>query len=197
MGLNLQRIRVPAGFVFAAVYLAFCRPTPGSAKAGIALAFCGLMLRTWAAGCIEKGRELETSGPYRWTRNPLYVGSFLIGLGASIASASAWVTLAFFILFAAIYLPVMHREERELAAAFPDAFPDYRRAVPMFWPRLARSRMTSSSSTGRRQHWELTPDRSRTSRRFRWERLRRNREYNAIVGFAGWTAWICYLLWRG
>ena len=181
MTLNPQRIRVPAGFLFGAAYLYLGRPTRASAVAGVLVTLCGILVRIWAAGCIEKGRELEMRGPYRLTRNPLYFGSFLIGLGASIASASPAVLVLFLILFGAIYVPVMRREEGELAGAFPESFPSYSRAVPRFWPRPFATPEPAQAGSGRV--------------RFQWERAWRNRDYNAVAGFVAWTAWICFRLW--
>ena len=54
---------------------------------GGAIALVGEMLRIWAAGHLDKGREVTQSGPYRFTRHPLYVGSAIIALGVAVASA--------------------------------------------------------------------------------------------------------------
>lgn len=70
---RIQRIRVPAGFVFAALALWLSRPNPTAFSAGAVLALGGLGLRIWAAGHLEKLRKLAKSGPYRFTRNPLYL----------------------------------------------------------------------------------------------------------------------------
>ena len=112
MTLNPQRIRVPAGFFFGAAYLYLCRPTLASALAGVLVTLFGILVRIWAAGCIEKGRELEMRGPYRLTRNPLYFGSFLIGLGASIASASPMATVS-------AYLGAIRSSPARMPACWP------------------------------------------------------------------------------
>ena len=83
----VQRIRVPTGMAFALTFLYFSHPRQDLFLAGLGPALAGLGVRIWAAGHIEKGSQLAASGPYQRTRNPLYFGSFLIGLGFTLASA--------------------------------------------------------------------------------------------------------------
>lgn len=171
---TIQRIRVPAGFAYAGVFLYLARPQLFQAWAGIVLAAIGLGIRIWAAGYLKRDAELAVDGPYAWIRNPLYFGSFLLGLGFSLASGRPALLVAFAILFLAIYLPVMKKEEEELVRKFGAQFDRYRQQVPFFWP-------------GFRKKQNLP---SRTSRQFEWREVLLNREYRAIAGFALLVAFI-------
>ena len=135
-GTWIQRWRVPLGFICAAVFLFFARPTPIALAAGACVSLLGLAIRAWAAGHIRKNAQLATSGPYAFTRNPLYFGSFLLGLGFTIASGRWFLAVLFAALFIGIYLPVMRVEASTLAQLFGSEFETYRRAVPLFFPRL-------------------------------------------------------------
>jgi protein-S-isoprenylcysteine O-methyltransferase Ste14 len=158
----LQRIRVMAGYVFAAVFLVFCRPNKDFLIAGAIIALLGLLLRGWACGHLRKINELDTSGPYAYTRNPLYLGSFLITVGFSIASGVWWLALLSIIFFLGIYLPVMNVEKNELEEVLGDDYRAYAAGVPVFIPRL-------------------TPWR-RSDRRFDFQLYLRHSEYFAAIG---------------
>ena len=135
-GTWIQRIRVPLGFLFAAIFLFFARPSPLSLAIGGVIAVLGLLIRAWSSGHIRKNQELAVSGPYALTRNPLYLGSFILGLGFTIASGVWWLGLLFIALFLGIYLPVMRVEAEDLKAIFGERYLDYARKVPLFFPRL-------------------------------------------------------------
>jgi protein-S-isoprenylcysteine O-methyltransferase Ste14 len=159
------RWRVPLGFALGIVYVVLSQPTVPWLAAGGGVAFAGLLLRAWAAGYLEKNQKLATAGPYAYTRNPLYFGSFLMGAGFTLAGKS-WIVAALYAsLVIFVYWPVMRREERQLQARFGNLYTSYAAAVPLFLPRLRR---------------RATP----ADERFRWERYRRNREYEAAGGFA-------------
>ena len=132
----LQRIRVPLGFLFAAIFLFFARPVPVSLAIGGSFAVLGLLIRGWSSGHIRKNQELAVSGPYAFTRNPLYLGSFILGLGFTIASGVWWLGLLFIALFLGIYLPVMRVEASTLAELFGEDYQRYAAAVPLLFPRL-------------------------------------------------------------
>lgn len=137
-GSPVQRWRVPLGFLCAAVFLLLARPKPLTLLVGAAISLIGLAVRAWAAGHIRKNVTLAISGPYAFTRNPLYLGSFFLGLGFTIA-AGRWVLAALFAaLFLGIYLPVMRVEANDLAKAFGDEYKRYAASVPLFLPRLTR-----------------------------------------------------------
>jgi len=126
-----RRIRVPLGFVFAALYLWLARPTVGSIIAGGAIAAVGVAIRALASGHVRKNAELTISGPYAYSRNPLYVGSIVIGAGFAVAALSWWIVLGIAVLFLAIYVPVIRSEEAYLRSHFA-GFDDYCRRVPRF-----------------------------------------------------------------
>ena len=132
---RLQRWRVPLGFACGAVFIALAQPHPWSMMAGGIVAALGLLVRAWAAGHIRKNAELATSGPYSYTRNPLYFGSFLLGLGFTIAAGRVVLGLLFVAFFVGIYLPVMRVEEATMRRLFGAEYDAYARAVPLFFPR--------------------------------------------------------------
>jgi protein-S-isoprenylcysteine O-methyltransferase Ste14 len=163
------RWRVPLGFGLGIAFVFLSRPTVPFLAAGALVAFLGLSLRAYAAGCLEKSRELTTSGPYRYTRNPLYLGSFFMGLGFAVAAASWVLGLIFVCFFILIYVPVMRREEDFLRQKFGEAYDQYASSASLFFPTFtAKSKSTGSSAS---------PD------GFQWERYRRNHEYEAALGY--------------
>jgi len=166
------RLRVPLGFLVLAVYAVFARPAPARVAAGGVIALAGIVLRAAAAGHLAKNQRLATSGPYAYTRNPLYLGSALAGLGFAIAGGRWWLALLLAVYLFAFFLPVVAEEEAYLATLFPE-FQAYARIVPRFWP--ARGRVVPSSE------------------RFRWSLYWRNREYNALLAY---LFGIGLLLWK-
>jgi protein-S-isoprenylcysteine O-methyltransferase Ste14 len=128
---------VPLGFLCGALFLWFARPSWLTLSIGGGVALVGLALRAWSAGHIRKNAALATSGPYAHTRNPLYLGSFLLGIGFTIASGQPWLALPFAALFLGIYYPVMRVEAADLAQLFGGDYQIYARAVPLFLPRLS------------------------------------------------------------
>jgi protein-S-isoprenylcysteine O-methyltransferase Ste14 len=159
-----RRVRVPLGFAFAALYLCLARPTPAFMALSLILVIPGLWLRAYASGYVKKNTELAVTGPYAFTRNPLYLGSMLIAFGFALAARSLWIALALAVLFAVIYIPVIRSEEAFLRSTF-SAFDAYAANVPRLLPRL-------------------TPARSSKSERgaFSPELYRKHREYNALMG---------------
>jgi protein-S-isoprenylcysteine O-methyltransferase Ste14 len=156
-----QKIRVPVGRL-GVITLFFMHPTAKSLVIGGAIAGLGALVRIWAAGYIDKGKALATDGPYALTRNPLYLGSLIMGLGVLVAGRLYWFLLPFGLLYLVLYIPVMKREEQELHQGYGDAFLDYVGRVPMFFPRLAPARLASST--------------------FLWSRVKRNREHRHLLG---------------
>ncbi|MGQ0640672.1 MAG: methyltransferase family protein [Gemmatimonadaceae bacterium] len=130
-----KQLRLPLGFVLAGLYLMLVRPTPRSLALGIPIALVGVLVRAWASGHIMKNDRLATSGPYAFTRNPLYVGSFLIAVG--FALVAHWLVLAgVFAFFLLIYAPTIARERANIENRFPAAYEQYAANVPAFVPRL-------------------------------------------------------------
>ena len=161
------RSRVPLGFLFAAAYLWFARPTWPSLIGGFAIAAAGILVRALASGHIRKNAALATTGPYAYTRNPLYLGSIIIALGFIVAARNLWIGVAAIAMFAFIYLPVITAEEKYLRSAFP-GYGHYASQVPRLLPRLTPYR------GGRAADEEAGG--------FSSALYLRHREYNAAVG---------------
>jgi len=131
---RVQRLRVPVGFILLACFAWLAHPSRDSIFFSLPVIFAGLAIRAWAAGHLEKNLTLADSGPYAYTRNPLYLGSFIVALGFAVAGSS-WILGAIFVVaFLGIYLPVMEREEDHLLKIFP-AYRDYAARVPLLWPK--------------------------------------------------------------
>ena len=157
----IQRLRVPLGFVVAVIVLYLAKPQGITILAGLPFAVAGAMLRGMSAGVIRKDSKLATDGPYSWTRNPLYFGSFLLTVGFAIMSAS-WIAAAVLIVPSMVIYPnVIRNEEAHLERLFPEDFRSYCAQVPRFFPRLGSFERSFSS----KQYWA-------------------NREYNTALGFA-------------
>lgn len=160
----LQRIRVPLGFLFAILFVVFSRPTLWTLMIGGAVGLIGLLIRAWASGHIDKASTLAVSGPYAYTRNPLYLGSIILGLGFTVAAGVWWLALLFSALFLGIYLPVMRVEVEDMRRIFGADFDEYERNVPLFLPRITP--------------WK------KSDRKFDRSLYLRYREYRAAIGFA-------------
>jgi protein-S-isoprenylcysteine O-methyltransferase Ste14 len=158
-----RRIRVLLGFLLAVIYFWLARPTWLSIALGLIVVAPGLLVRALASGHVRKNESLATSGPYAYTRNPLYLGSLLIGVGFAIAARSWWVGVALIAMFFAIYLPVIRDEEAFLRQKFPE-FEEYARRVPRMLPRLTASSTESEAS------------------RFSLDLYLKHREWNALLG---------------
>ena len=135
-GTWIQRWRVPLGFLSAALFILFARPRPLTLLIGAGISVVGLLIRAWASGHIRKNSVLAVSGPYAYTRNPLYLGSFILGLGFTVGAGRWQLAILFGVLFLGIYFPVMRVESATMGQFFGPQFRDYSRAVPLFLPRL-------------------------------------------------------------
>lgn len=149
----LARVRVFLGFIFAAVALWLATPTRESLLIGGAIMIAGECVRLWAAGHLEKSREVTRSGPYRFTRHPLYLGSSLIGIGFAVAANHLIVALIVVTYLVLTLTAAVRSEEAHLRQKFGDAYDAYaeKRAAPM-------------------------------ARSFSWSRALRNREHHAMAG---------------
>ena len=171
-----KRIRVPLGFVLAVLYLWLARPGWASVSGGAVVALVGVLIRASASGYVKKNEELTTTGPYAYTRNPLYLGSIVIAAGFAVAALSVWIVVIFAIMFVAIYVPVIRGEEAFLNATFPDQFRQYTSTVPRLIPRLTRAH-AGYGSFSRDLYWH-------------------HREYNAALGTAAMlAALVAKLVW--
>jgi protein-S-isoprenylcysteine O-methyltransferase Ste14 len=178
-----RRIRVPLGFLAAALYVFELwrhAPRPAVVAWSLALVVPGLWLRGYAAGTVKKNRELATSGPYAYTRNPLYLGSMLVAAGFAVALLSWAVALLLALGFLAIYAPVIASEERFLRSTFPE-FDGYCRRVPRLIPRLTPARGRRDGTT------------EANVRGFSFALYLKHREYNAIIGAAVLYACLLFL----
>jgi protein-S-isoprenylcysteine O-methyltransferase Ste14 len=163
-----RRIRVPLGFVVAAIFLVFARPTWLTLACSLVPVLLGLWLRGYAAGYVKKNAELTRTGPYAYTRNPLYLGSVLIAAGFAVAAGRWWLVVLLVAMFLAIYIPTILSEETFLRSAFP-GFDAYAAKVPRLLPRFTAARF---------------PDVDPSGGRFQSTQYKHHREYNAAMGAA-------------
>ncbi|HSG06457.1 MAG TPA: isoprenylcysteine carboxylmethyltransferase family protein, partial [Nitrospiria bacterium] len=163
-----QKYRVFISAVLAVVLFYLARPTLSSILWGIPLVLFGEFIRTWSSGNIRKNKALATDGPYAYTRNPLYLGSFFIGTGFAVMAHSLVVFAVFTPAFFLIYWGVIRSEEWDLSRAFGPDFEAYVRNVPRFFPRLTRGAYGPG--------------------KFDWALVWRHREYNAWMGIAAAVA---------
>jgi len=161
-----SRWRVRLGYVLAVVVLFLARPTPRAILLGAAVGMIGLAIRAYAAGYLHKQEVLTTTGPYAYTRNPLYFGSSILAVGAALAMHSWLAAALILVYFAVVYTFVMRREEMELRGKHGAAFDAYAESVPLFFPRLTPRSLSGGASAG-----------------FSWAQYKRNHEYEASIGF--------------
>jgi len=174
-----QRIRVPAGFVLAPLLFISARPTTASLAAGAFVAIIGLAIRAWASGHLKKNLELTTSGPYSHTRNPLYLGTFLLGTGVAVGGGTPWFVVVFATFYLLIYVPVMLAEAETMRGLFAEEYALYAKQVPLFVPRFTPYVAASMTSEGTISHRSQAGN----QRKFDVSQYLRHREYRAAVGF--------------
>lgn len=165
---RLQRLRVPLGFVTAVIFMLFARPSWQSLLIGFPVALCGVAIRAWASGHLKKNAELAVTGPYAYTRNPLYFGSFVLATGCAIAGNNWWSGALLLIFFLLVYLPVMQAEAEDMIRLFGEAYPAWAASVPLFVPRLTP--------------WQPEPPDRQPNGRFDYSLYLRYREYRALIG---------------
>jgi protein-S-isoprenylcysteine O-methyltransferase Ste14 len=171
------RWRVRVGYLVGIAAFWFARPRMNWLLCGVGIAILGLLLRGYAAGHLRKHKQLAISGPYAFTRNPLYLGSVLLAAGFSVASNS-WISALVLAAYLAIFYPVViRREQAELRTLYGAAFAEYASKVPAFWPRFSPALASTE--------------------RFSWSLYRQNREYEAAIGLALAMAILwALMLWR-
>jgi protein-S-isoprenylcysteine O-methyltransferase Ste14 len=170
--------RVRLGYLLAIAVLFFAKPNPKSVVIGAIIGAFGLWLRGYAAGFLKKQEVLTTTGPYAFTRNPLYLGSAILASGAAWAMHS-WISATILgAYFAVVYCVVMRREEGELRGHFGQEFEKYAKVVPLFFPRLGPSRMEGENAGA-----------------FSFAQYKKNHEYQAALGFLFLLA-LLLVIWR-
>ena len=170
--------RVRFGYVVGVAAFWFARPQFGWLLCGFGIAACGLILRGYAAGHLRKHKQLAVSGPYAFTRNPLYLGSVFLAAGFSVASHS-WISTVVLAAYLSVFYPaVIRREQGELKLLYGAAFVEYASHVPAFWPRLSPA--------------------GASDEKFSWLLYRQNREYEAAIGLIVAMAILwALMIWRG
>jgi protein-S-isoprenylcysteine O-methyltransferase Ste14 len=172
------RWRVRLGYPLAIAVLAVSHPTPRSILLGALTGVIGLWVRAYAAGYLHKQEVLTVTGPYAYTRNPLYLGSAILALGAGIAMRSWISALILIVYFAVFYSMVTRREEKELRLRHGASFEEYARAVPLFIPRLTAAKLPADSAGS-----------------FSLAQYKKNHEWQAAVGFL-FLLLVLLAIWR-
>ena len=158
----LNRLRVRAGLFLAIAVILLARPEWTSIFLGVLISFFGLAIRAWASGHLRKEKTLAVSGPYRYSRNPLYVGNFLLGIGIVVGARSWWVFGLFVGYYGIFYPLIIRRERNRMKQLFPQQYEEYRKKVPLFFPSV-RKRLPAKGT-------------------FSWDLYRQNKEYRALQG---------------
>ncbi|MEP7353451.1 MAG: isoprenylcysteine carboxylmethyltransferase family protein [Acidobacteriota bacterium] len=168
---RVAKLRVPFGFLLIVAFIWLAQPSWKSLEIGIPISLLGLALRAWAAGHLEKNKDLAQSGPYAHVRNPLYIGTLTVAAGFAVASRRWELAVLFAVVFLLVYLPVVELEEQHLRKLFPN-FAEYAQRVPRLIPGFSARR---------------------GSQLFRWAVYVKNEEYQALLGFLIGTA---VLFWK-
>ena len=174
----LARKRVFIGTMYLVALAVWPGPRTDLYLPGLAVALAGEAIRTWASGYIFKNEELARLGPYSIVRNPLYVGSFLLGLGLTLMNGQPVLIVIYPLLFLPIYFAKIRLEEQDLLQRFGDEARTYIQDVPRFFPNPALYRAPAS-------HWDL--------RRMLFE----HREWTNWFLLAAMASWFWYVLNQG
>lgn len=162
---GIQRWRVPLGFLAVVIFLALARPSWRLIVLGLPVTLFGLAIRAWASGHLRKNALLATSGPYSFTRNPLYFGSLVILAGVVTSGGNVFLAGTLLALYVLVYYPVMRSESLHMQALFHSDYEKWAAEVPLFLPRLVPARLGPM----------VRYDRSL---------YRKHREYRALIGAA-------------
>jgi protein-S-isoprenylcysteine O-methyltransferase Ste14 len=157
------RWRVRSSLFLILLIIVLAKPSLISILIGLAICAVGLLIRAWASGHIKKEKELAVSGPYQYTRNPLYLGNFILGLSVAVGTNSLWCALIFLIYFLVFYPPVIKEERERMKRLFPDRYEEYKKRVPLFFPTF-------------KPFFTAGPN------KFSWSLYKKNREYRALSG---------------
>ena len=175
-----QKFRVPAGTALGVIFLFFMHPSFMSLIIGGFFTLAGALLRLWAAGHIEKRARLTISGPYKYTRNPLYLGSFFMACGVIFAGQGYWLLPFFALFFIGVYLPVMRAEEQDLEKAHGADFLEYACRTSLFFPKKPKQ-IKDMESIDADAVESVQNIRVKPSVRFSWQRVRKNREHRNLI----------------
>lgn len=168
----IYRWRVRFGLLSVLFTVILARPTLWSIAIGFLICLPGLLLRSWACGNINKEKKLAVTGPYRYTRNPLYLGNLILGVGIVIGSRSWWVLGIFIINFLLFYPIIIKREKIRMKDFFPDEYEEYKKKAPLFFP-------------------TLQPSLPKCKKTFSWVQFKQNKEIRALAGtLIFWAAMI-------
>lgn len=132
----VKKHRTKLSGILGVSFLIFAKPTTASLFMGASLIMVGEALRIWSSGYIHKNQNLSVTGPYSLTRNPLYVGSFLLGTGFVITTNVLWLIFLYLLFFGGIYWFTIRWEEEKLKGIFPGEWEEYIQGVPRFFPLL-------------------------------------------------------------
>jgi protein-S-isoprenylcysteine O-methyltransferase Ste14 len=159
---TIYRWRVRTGSLAAAATIILAKPSYKSIIIGFIISILGLLLRAWSCGHIQKEKKLSISGPYRYTRNPLYLGNLVIGIGITAGAFSWWVFGVFCLYFLIFYPVIIDFEKRKMERLFPSQYQTFKQ-VPLFIPAL-RPRISCEKKA------------------FKWSLYLANKEYRAFIG---------------
>ena len=157
------------------LFFAVARPTLLSMGIGVPVVLLGEAIRVWSSGHIVKNDSLTMTGPYRLTRNPLYLGNFFLGLGFVVMAGLPVMVLIFVPIFFFIYNATIAEEEKFLAARYGDAFKEYQRTVPRFFPKMTLAALSTD--------------------RFSWSLVKKHREVNTWLAILAGVLLFLFKMW--
>lgn len=183
MRLSDRKVRLRAVWLIILPFLWFAEPTPATLGIGLVLAAVGGAIRAWAAGHIRKDSTLTVSGPYAHVRNPLYVGSLLVGAGVTLAGGQPLFLGLFLLFYLLVYRRTALDEANLLTELFGEEYRRYAAAVPLFIPRPTP--------------WRDGAAKEGAAPRFSPALYRRNREWEAGLGIAAGFVFLFLRGWIG
>jgi hypothetical protein len=177
------RRRFQLAWIFAFFLIFSARQYP--ALPGIILCFVGATLRFISSGYLRKEAKLAVGGPYSHTRNPLYLGTFLMGLGATLSVGAYLLTAIMAVVFFLNYHYVIQHEEAKLPSYFGGPYLEYCHLVPRFFPRVFAPARTDLEKIN------ADPE----IYRFSMSLAHANRAFEAYVSFVALILGMALLVW--
>ncbi len=177
------KTRILLAWIFAIILVFSAREFP--TWPGIALCFFGATLRFLASGYLQKDSRPAVGGPYAWTRNPLYLGTYIMAIGTSLAIQNIPLLLLVTIAFAGVYHFIILDEEDKLHEIFGASYAKYQKFVPRFFPKL-----WPANSANLRQ---INPD--AIDRKFSWPLAMKNKAFEAYWSFLGLIGFVTIIAW--